>query len=174
MFSSCSFYLPLSFVWGRFSWEVTGRPMERVLWLVRGVGPECCCWCWWWEGGCLSLSPLTFSPPGGKPARIWFSLSLLAWWAACQELARYLPCSASIKLTFTFCLAVLISGTGSVNSIPSSSVGFVQVDTPECIQVEIEIRKPCQTIYQIENCNSTKLHKVHPTELSTVQPKCKY
>ena len=36
-------------------------------------------------------------------------------------------------LTLTFCLAVTMSGTGSVNSIPSSSVGLLQVDTPENI-----------------------------------------
>ena len=34
-------------------------------------------------------------------------------------------------ITFTFCLAVRMSGTGSVNSIPSNSEGLLQVETPE-------------------------------------------
>ena len=107
--------------------------------LVKLTGLLCCCWlvvawllwCWLWSW--------PWTCPGLSRSRrtLWVPPLLASDSISCswQEQNYYLM-KHLIGFTFslwaacTFFLAAAMSGTGSVNSMVSSSLGLVQVDTP--------------------------------------------
>ena len=117
--------LPLSLVRGRCSWETVGA--------MVGNWPSCSLVTPKGSKG-LSRSSLTELLPGWKSSRMTFPLltwaSCAAWQCGHVDMLTCWHVDSVEWLTFTLCLAVTMSGTGSVNSIPSNSAGLVHVDTP--------------------------------------------